>query len=76
MLRRVRRILLIVLACLAGLAAVLGLSVIVALRGSLPRLDGERAHPGLRAPVTVSLPWTGRAPGSGARAASSDPTGR
>ena len=54
MLRRLRRILLIVLAALVGLLAIAALSLTVALRGSLPRLDGRRDLPGVQAPVVVT----------------------
>ena len=54
MLRRLRRILLIVLAALVGLSAIAALSLTVALRGSLPRLDGRRVLPGAQAPVVVT----------------------
>jgi penicillin amidase len=53
-LRLIGRVFLIVLACLMGLAAVTALTFTLLLRGSLPRQDGERALPGLTAPVTVT----------------------
>lgn len=52
--RRLRRILLIVLAALVGLVAAFALAALLAVRGSLPRLDGERQVAGLGAPVTVT----------------------
>jgi len=54
MLRRTRRVFLIVLGSVCGLAAVLALALTFTLRGSLPRLDGERVLPGVQAPVTVT----------------------
>jgi penicillin amidase len=51
---RARRIAFVVLAGLIGLFAALGVTATFALRGSLPRLEGERRLPGLNAPVTVS----------------------
>ncbi len=54
MLRRLRRTLLIVLSVVAGVAAIALIAGTVMLRGSLPRLDGERSLPGLSAPVTVA----------------------
>jgi penicillin amidase len=52
--RRLLRVLLVVLASLLGLALVAALGAVLLLRGSLPRLDGERELVGLDAVVTVT----------------------
>ena len=52
--RRLRRFLLIPVAALLGLVLVVALAATVALRGSLPRLEGTRSVAGLRAAVTVT----------------------
>lgn len=54
MARRILRILLIVLAWLAGLVVLAALAGLVAVRSSLPRLDGERRLEALQASVTVA----------------------
>ncbi|MBE0564865.1 MAG: penicillin acylase family protein, partial [Krumholzibacteria bacterium] len=51
---RLRRILLVVLAALVGLLAAIALAALLAARGSLPRLDGERRVAGLGVAVTVT----------------------
>jgi penicillin amidase len=54
MLRRILRIVLVVIAAVLALAAVAALSVLLMVRGSLPRTDGERRLDGLDAAVTVT----------------------
>jgi len=54
MLRRLRRILLIVIASLLGLVLVVFLAGTLAVRGSLPKLEGEVRLAGLTGPVTVT----------------------
>ncbi len=52
--RRTGRWLLVIVGALAGIALLVLLAAVVALRGSLPRLDGRGHLPGLTAPVVVA----------------------
>lgn len=54
MLKRMLRILLVVLSVIAAVIVIAGVSALVAVRGSLPRLDGEARIAGLGAPVEVA----------------------
>jgi penicillin amidase len=58
-LRRLRRILLIILAVMSGLLLAGAVTALLLLRGSLPVLDGERDLAGLDAPVTVTRDASG-----------------